>query len=99
MVAKHRYSNGTSYFGCLNMRFICAIVQKCPVILFPMCLTWFRRDAALLAAGGAWARRFANLDAIKFCAAVDGACWYLMTGMAKPAQFRAGDILVMNGTR
>jgi AraC-like DNA-binding protein len=52
-----------------------------------------------LAAGGTWARRFANLDAIKICAAIDGACWYFMTGMATPAQFRAGDVLVMNGTR
>lgn len=50
-------------------------------------------------AGGAWARRFANLDAIKFCAATDGHCWYAMDGMSEPGLLDAGDILVTNGTR
>ncbi len=50
-------------------------------------------------AGGAWARRFANLDAIKFCAATEGTCWYFMDGMSEPIQLVAGDILVTNGTR
>ena len=52
-----------------------------------------------LIAGGAWGRRFANLDAVKFCAAVDGGCWYVMEGMSAPARFESGDVLVMNGTR
>lgn len=52
-----------------------------------------------LAAGGTWARRFTNLNAVKFCAAVKGDCWYFMEGMRKPARFSAGDIVVMNGTR
>ena len=52
-----------------------------------------------LIAGGAWARRFSNLDAIKFCAATEGACWCFMDGMAAPVRFSAGDVLVTNGTR
>ncbi|CCW19060.1 Transcriptional regulator, AraC family [Sphingobium indicum BiD32] len=50
-------------------------------------------------AGGEWARRFANLNAIKFCAAIEGKAWWFMEGMAEPLRFEAGDILVMNGTR
>lgn len=50
-------------------------------------------------AGGAWARRFANPDAIKFCAAAEGTCWYFMDGMSEPVQLEAGDVLVTNGTR
>ncbi|VWB37747.1 AraC family transcriptional regulator [Burkholderia lata] len=52
-----------------------------------------------LIAGGDWARRFANLDAVKLCAAVDGACWYFMDGMPGPARFARGDVLIANGTR
>ncbi len=52
-----------------------------------------------LAAGGTWSRRFPNLNAVKFCAAVEGECWYFMEGMPEPARFLAGDIVVMNGTR
>jgi len=52
-----------------------------------------------LVAGGSWARRFANLDAIKFCAAIEGASWCFIEGMAQPTRFAAGDVLVMNGTR
>jgi AraC-like DNA-binding protein len=51
-----------------------------------------------LVAGGTWARRFANLDAIKFCAATEGRCWYFMEGVPGPAVLQAGDVLVMNGT-
>lgn len=50
-----------------------------------------------LVAGAPWARRFANLDAIKLCAAMEGACWYVMAGMSAPARFASGDILVTNG--
>lgn len=52
-----------------------------------------------LVAGGAWARRFANLDAIKFCAVTDGACWYSIDGMSEPTRVDAGDVLITNGTR
>ncbi|MBV8662407.1 MAG: AraC family transcriptional regulator, partial [Hyphomicrobiales bacterium] len=52
-----------------------------------------------LVAGGAWGRRFANLDAIKFVAATEGACWYFMEGLPGPATFAAGDVLIMNGAR
>jgi AraC-like DNA-binding protein len=52
-----------------------------------------------LVAGGSWARRFSNLRAIKFCAAIKGASWYFVDGMPEPALFQAGDILVMNGRR
>jgi AraC-like DNA-binding protein len=52
-----------------------------------------------LVAGGAWGRRFANLDAIKFCAATEGTCWYFMDGMSEPVLLQAGDVLVTNGTR
>jgi AraC-like DNA-binding protein len=52
-----------------------------------------------LVAGGRWARRFDNLDAIKFCAAIEGTSWCFMEGMAEPARFGAGDVLIMNGTR
>jgi cupin len=52
-----------------------------------------------LVAGGSWGRRFANLDAVKLCAAVDGACWFFMDGMAAPSRFERGDILVTNGSR
>ena len=52
-----------------------------------------------LVAGGRWARRFANLDAVKLCAAVEGACWFFMDGMASPVRFERGDVLVTNGSR
>jgi AraC-like DNA-binding protein len=52
-----------------------------------------------LVAGGTWARRFANLDAIKLSAAIEGECWCAMEGAAEPARFVAGDVLIMNGTR
>lgn len=52
-----------------------------------------------LVAGATWARRFANLHAIKFCAATEGACWYFMDGLPVPAILQAGDVLVTNGTR
>ena len=55
--------------------------------------------SGVLVAGGTWARRFANLDAIKFCAVTEGACWYFMDGLASAARVEAGDVLVMNGTR
>jgi AraC-like DNA-binding protein len=50
-------------------------------------------------AGGSWARRFTNLDAIKFCAVTEGRCWYFIDGMSEPAQVDLGDILITNGTR
>jgi len=52
-----------------------------------------------LVAGGTWARRFANLDAIKFCAVTEGGCWYSSDGMSEPARVDAGDVLITNGTR
>jgi AraC-like DNA-binding protein len=52
-----------------------------------------------LVAGGAWGRRFTNVNAIKFVAATKGACWYFMDGLVEPVVFDAGDVLVMNGTR
>lgn len=52
-----------------------------------------------LEAGGSWARRFANLDAIKFCAVTEGGCWYSIDGMSEPARVAAGDVLITNGTR
>lgn len=51
-----------------------------------------------LVADGVWARRFANLNAIKICAALEGTCWHFMEGMAAPAPFNAGDVLIMSGT-
>lgn len=50
-------------------------------------------------AGGPWARRFANLDAIKFCAVTEGLCWYSIDGVAEPARVDTGDVLITNGTR
>ncbi len=50
-------------------------------------------------AGGTWARRFSNLDAIKFCAVTEGACWYSIDGMSEPTQVGTGDVLITNGTR
>lgn len=50
-------------------------------------------------AGGTWARRFSNLDAIKFCAVTRGSCWYSIDGMAEPAQMEIGDVLITNGSR
>lgn len=52
-----------------------------------------------LVAGGTWARRFTNLDAIKFCAVTEGGCWYSIDGMSEPARVDAGDVLITNGTR
>lgn len=52
-----------------------------------------------LVAGGLWSRRFANLNAIKFCAAIEGSAWWFFEGMNEPKEFRKGDILVMNGTQ
>lgn len=50
-------------------------------------------------AGGTWARRFGNLDAIKFCAVTEGTCWYAIDGMSEPARADTGDVLITNGTR
>jgi len=50
-------------------------------------------------AGGPWARRFSNLHAIKFCAAIEGSCWCDIDGMGAPTRFEVGDVLVTNGTR
>ncbi|MGS0891006.1 AraC family transcriptional regulator [Burkholderia stagnalis] len=52
-----------------------------------------------IVAGGTWARRFTNLDAIKFCAVTEGACWYAVDGMSEPARVIAGDVLIISGTR
>lgn len=52
-----------------------------------------------LVAGGTWARRFTNLDAIKFSAVTEGGCWYSIDGMSEPDRVDAGDVLVTNGTR
>lgn len=52
-----------------------------------------------LVAGGAWAHCFTNLNAIKFCAATEGDCWYSIDGMSEPARVDAGDVLIINGTR
>jgi AraC-like DNA-binding protein len=52
-----------------------------------------------LVAGGTWARRFSNLDAIKFCAVTLGRCWYFIDGMTEPAEAHSGDVLITNGTR
>ncbi|MEF3090200.1 AraC family transcriptional regulator [Raoultella scottia] len=52
-----------------------------------------------LVAGGAWARRFANLDSIKFCAVTQGRCWYLLDDMPAPLLAESGDVLITNGTR
>lgn len=52
-----------------------------------------------LEAGGPWAHRFANRDAIKFCAVTEGGCWYSIDGMSEPARVDAGDVLITNGTR
>lgn len=52
-----------------------------------------------LVAGGTWARRFTNLDAIKFSAVTEGTCWYCVDGMPAPAQIHMGDVLITNGTR
>jgi len=55
--------------------------------------------SGMFVAGGTWARRFANLDAIKFCAVTEGSCWYSVDGLARAVRVEAGDVLVMNGTR
>lgn len=52
-----------------------------------------------LVAGGKWARRFDNMEAIKLCAATAGSCWYYMEGMVRPVLFEAGSVLVTNGAR
>jgi AraC-like DNA-binding protein len=52
-----------------------------------------------LIAGGGWARRFANLDAIKFCAVTEGVAWYAIDGMPGSARVDAGDVLITNGKR
>lgn len=52
-----------------------------------------------LVAGGAWARRFVNLDAIKFCAITKGVCWYSIDGIPEPVRASSGDVLITNGTR
>jgi AraC-like DNA-binding protein len=57
------------------------------------------RLSGRLVAGGTWARRFANLNAIKICAATEGTCWHFLEGMPAPAPFAAGDVLLMSGTR
>ena len=52
-----------------------------------------------LIAGGAWSRRFANLNSIKLCAAISGGAWCFMESMNEPARFVAGDVLITNGTQ
>lgn len=37
-----------------------------------------------LAAGGRWARRFPQPDAVKFMAVAEGSCWLLMEQLAAP---------------
>ncbi|MBN3846817.1 MULTISPECIES: AraC family transcriptional regulator [Burkholderiaceae] len=54
--------------------------------------------AGRFVAGGSWVRRFDQLDAVKLCAAAGGACWFFMEGMAAPARFERGDVLVTNGS-
>lgn len=49
-----------------------------------------------LNAGGCWATPLQSDDTIKFCAATQGFSWYQIEGMAAPARFTAGDVLLIN---
>lgn len=51
-----------------------------------------------LIAGGGWARKFKRSDAVKFLAAVKGACWLSTEAdTAAPARFEGGDVVITNG--
>lgn len=49
-----------------------------------------------LNAGDSWATSLQSDDAIKFCAATQGSCWYHVKGLPAPVLFSAGDVLVVN---
>jgi len=52
-----------------------------------------------LVAGGAWATRLAQVDAIKFCAVTEGRCWMALSGDSGVTPLEAGDMIVTNGQR
>jgi AraC-like DNA-binding protein len=52
-----------------------------------------------LIAGGKWAHRFPNVDAVKFFAAVEGECLFFMNGMMAPSKLSTGDIAITNGSQ
>jgi AraC-like DNA-binding protein len=53
-----------------------------------------------LAAGGSWARRFPQPDAVKFMALAEGECWLVMEELpGPPLHLETGDVIVVNGKR
>jgi len=50
-----------------------------------------------LSAGGPWIRRFAQPNAIKVMAMLEGSCWLLMDGLAAPVRLETGDVMLVNG--
>jgi len=48
-------------------------------------------------AGGKWIRRFAQPNAIKVLALVEGSCWLTLDGLPVPVHVETGDVIVVNG--
>lgn len=50
-----------------------------------------------LVAGGPWVRHFAQPQAIKIMALVEGRCWLAMDEVMSPRPLEAGDVIIVNG--
>ncbi|HEX4297681.1 MAG TPA: AraC family transcriptional regulator, partial [Devosia sp.] len=50
-----------------------------------------------LVAGGRWVRHFAQPNAIKVMAQIEGACWLVVDGLPAPIRLATGDVIVVNG--
>ena len=48
-------------------------------------------------AGGKWIRRFAQPNAIKVLALIEGQCWLTLAGLPAPVRLATGDVIVVNG--
>ncbi len=48
-------------------------------------------------AGGKWVRHFAQPNAIKVLAQVEGQCWLRLEGLPAPVRIETGDVIVVNG--
>jgi AraC-like DNA-binding protein len=48
-------------------------------------------------AGGKWIRRFAQPNAVKVLALVEGQCWLVLEGVPAPVWIETGDVIVVNG--
>jgi AraC-like DNA-binding protein len=52
-----------------------------------------------LVAGGAWARRLSQTDAITFMAIAEGTCWLIMDELEAPLRLETGDVIMVKAER